>query len=89
MSFWDTEEGRIMAHTIHEHNSGLGMLVRAIGVMRRQHERKGVTVSFINNKEKELYYKNLDFIEKGIEKCKESIDYAYKKALEKHESKKQ
>jgi len=68
----DTEVGKIMYTSTHDHNSGLGYIKSALELIRSNDDIS-----------KEDMLKYLSVIEKGATKCRESADYLYKQLEEK------
>lgn len=80
MNFFETEIGRIMSYTIHEHNGGIGGLINYIKFIEREVERDAP------NKEQIKEY--LQSMMDHQERCKEAMDYAYTRLRELEEKKK-
>lgn len=80
-SFWKTDNGKILSHTIHEHNSGIRIIVNYNNLLKRLLEHKLIT--FTNLDSEELFIKSIEGIEKGKIRSKEGIDYCYTKFKEK------
>jgi hydrogenase maturation factor HypE len=80
--FWKTEEGKIIMHGIHEHAHGLQYINSALNIIKR-------TIESDEPIDLEELKKDLELIERGREKCKESIDYVYKKLKELKENNKE
>lgn len=78
--FWDTEEGKILMHGIHDHSHGLQYINSALSIIGRTLESEGEL-------DVEELKKDLELIEKGRDKCKDSIDYIYKEIKELKEKK--
>ena len=70
-----------MAHGIHEHNSGLGILINWAKFLEN-HIQKESPETFKDEK----VQKALEGIRHGKERCKEAMDYVYTKFKERHES---
>ncbi len=68
-NFYQTQVGRILAHGIHEHNSGMGFIVSAVNLIKSEHESGTLT--------NEILEKYLDIIIKGKDKSTDGIDYIY------------
>jgi len=69
MSFWKTPVGKIFSHGIHEHNSGLGMIINYALFIERLNEKGELT----DEKLKEYLQK----IKDNKNKCEEAMDYVY------------
>lgn len=78
--FWDTEEGKILMHGIHDHSHGLQYINSALNVIMR-------TIEYEEELDVEQLKKDLELIERGRDRCKESIDYIYKELKELKEKK--
>lgn len=74
MDFWKSENGRIVGHGIHDHNSGIGYIRTYISIFKKK----------IENNET-ITIEDLDKLEIGIKRCKDSIDYIYIKFKDKFE----
>ncbi len=68
-NFYQTQVGNILAHGIHEHNSGMGFIVSAVNLIKSEQESGTLT--------KEMLEKYLDIIIKGKDKSTNGIDYIY------------
>lgn len=76
--FWDTEEGKILSHGIHEHSSGLGMIINELNYIELLTKKEKIT--------KNDYEISFNRIKDGRNKCKEAMDYIYNKFKEKYEN---
>lgn len=65
--FWTTDLGKILSHGIHDHNSGLGIIVNYTSMIKKNPEK--IDEYLVN-------------ILTGKKKCEESIDYIYTKIRE-------
>lgn len=79
--FWDVPEGKVMAHGIHEHNSGLSYIINSCTWLE-----KHIKINYPEVASDEKAMKAIQNIRSGKEKCKEAMDYVYVKFKEKHES---
>ena len=79
--FWNTPNGKIISHTIHEHNSGLDSLGINITLLKIYLEKK-----FPEALEDEKIQKALEGISNARERMKEAIDYSYNKFKERFEN---
>ncbi len=68
-NFLNTQVGKVLAHGIHEHNSGMGFIISAVNLINLEHENGTLTT--------EMLEKYLDIIIKGKIKSTEGIDYIY------------
>jgi hypothetical protein len=68
--FWSTERGKIMAHGIHEHNGGLGLINGTTSLLEMyfKEDKK------ISKKEQARL---IDCFKDSQKRCKESMDYVY------------
>ena len=75
MSFWNSENGKIISHGIHDHNSGLRYLRTYISILKIKIE-KGENIKL----------EDIEKLEKGLKRCRDSMDYIYIKFKEKYET---
>jgi|SRR6187402_45060 len=77
MRFWDTELGKKFSHTIHEHNSAIGMIRSYVQFIETYYKdpTKLTEERFL------LYLKNT---EESCKKALDAVDYTYKYAQEQH-----
>lgn len=71
MKFWDTEDGKVFSHAIHEHNSAIGMI---------KHYNQFFE-SYRNNPDimtEEVILSMIEKNKKNCEKAFESMDMLYK-----------
>ncbi len=80
-NFWGTDDGKILSHTIHEHNSGLGIIINNKNILTTL--LKNNLITFVNSDAEETFMKSIIGIETGRVKCKEAVDYCYTKFKEK------
>lgn len=78
MRFWDTEEGKILSHGIHEHSNGQSLIINSVSIMKRLIENGNIRIEG-EDSNIEMFTKSLDLIIKGKERNKEAIDYIYTK----------
>ena len=78
--FWDTKNGKILSHTIHEHNSGLGIIANYKSVITTLLKTKLIT--FVDSDTEETFMKSIIGIEEGRVRCREAVDYCYTKFKE-------
>lgn len=79
IKFWQTQNGKIISHGIHEHNGGLGLIVNNLELLKRYLQEEPL------NKENIEYC--IHRINTGKEKCMEGIDYIYTKFEEMYKNK--
>ena len=79
-NFWNTKNGKILSHTIHDHNSGLGTIVNYKNILTTLLKNKLIT--FVDSDAEETFMKSIIGIETGRVKCREAVDYCYTKFKE-------
>lgn len=78
--FWDTKNGKILSHTIHEHNNGLGIIANCKSVITTL--LKNDRIIFLGSDTEETFMKSIIGIEEGRVRCREAVDYCYTKFKE-------
>jgi len=79
--FWKTDNGKILSHTIHDHNSGLGIIVNYKNILTSL--LKNNLITFVDSNTEETFMKSIIGIETGRVRCREAVDYCYTKFKEK------
>ena len=69
IKFWDTKEGKILSHAVHDHNSGLGRIVNNVYYLKellkdKDYENPRILIT-------------LDSITSAKDDCRNAMDYAY------------
>ena len=79
MSFWNTKEGKILGHSIHDSNNAVTSVNSCLRILKRYKERdKPIDDEF---------WKYLDMAIERQKKIYEAIDYIYVKFKEDYENK--
>lgn len=76
--FWNSEEGKIISHTIHEHNSAIGLISGTVYYLRKIKDDGELLSDELEQR--------LDKIEEYLRRCKEAVDYAYKELKSIHDT---
>jgi hypothetical protein len=84
-NFWKTDNGKILNHVIHEHNSGLGIIVNYNYLLEGLLKDKLIT--FADSDAEGRFIKAIKGIDKGKVRCREAVDYCYTKFKEKEDDK--
>lgn len=78
MEFYKTEDGKIMTHVVHDHNTGMGLINNwVVGIERRLEHNGEVSMEELK--------RALAGIKAGVSKAKEAVDYGYVKFKERNQ----
>lgn len=85
MRFWDTEEGKILAHGIHEHSRGMSYIINSVAIIKAL--MMNGSIKFEGDDDSLAQFnKYLELILEGKKVSKDSIDFIYTKFKDKFES---
>lgn len=79
-NFWNTKNGKILSHTIHDHNSGLAIAGSWKSFIISLTKKNAII--FDTEETKDDFNKAINGINTGLDKCKEAVDYCYTKFKE-------
>lgn len=79
-NFFDTEDGKIMRTVVHDHCSGISVILNYVRGLEHRLEKRGEV-------SREDLEQALEGIRKGVYRTKEAVDYGYVKFKEKNQEK--
>ena len=80
MSFWNTKEGKIIGHGIHDCNSAISITKSYLRLLHQRYKERGKPID-------DEFWEYLDKAIESQKKIHEAIDYIYVKFKEDYENK--